>query len=139
MKKTMLLAAAALVALCGSAMAKAVTVQLTNYCDEYTLNNTGAEYAILSDSTTCDPGLGGGFEGGVKKSGKLIITGMILNSSATEQWVWTFTAPLKSGGTATLYETTDGTTLNYVTSSPYDVVTDGSRGKSNLKPATQAH
>jgi hypothetical protein len=140
MKKTMLLAAAALMSMCGGAMAGGsgtVTVQLTNFCDEYTLTNSGALYAIYGVNSDCDPGIGGGTAGKVKKLGKLVTTGMILNASSTIQYVWTFSSPLSKGGTATLYDTTDGMTLNYVTSSPFTVVT-GARKNANLPPATQA-
>jgi hypothetical protein len=141
MKKTLLLAAAALMSMCGGALAGSgsVTVQLSDYCDEYTLTYTGSLYAILSDSSSCDPGLGGGTAGKVKHMGNLVTTGMILNGSATEQYVWTFSSPLKKGGTATLYYTTDGQTLTYLTSSPFTVVTGSHARHTNLPPATQAH
>lgn len=141
MKRVMLFAATALMSMCGAAMAGSsgtITVQLTSYCDEYTLTWSGALYAIVSDSTTCDPGIGGGTAGKVKGMGKLVTTGMILNNTTTPAWVWTFTQPLNKGGTATLYDTSDGTTLNYVTSSAYTVVTGASKINSNRPSATQA-
>ena len=138
MKKTVLLAAVALMGMCGGAMASSITVQLSDFCDEYTLTNSGSLYAIASDSTTCDPGIGGGTSGKAKGLGKIITTGMILNGTATEQYVWTFTSPLKKGGTASLYYTTDGVTLNFLTSSPFTVVTGASLKNRNLPAATQA-
>jgi hypothetical protein len=143
MNKTILLAAAALVSTGGSALAGSFTAQLTDYCDEYTLSNNGssaAYYAIVSDSSTCDPGIGGGTEAKKVKGtkGKLITTGMILNGTATEQYVWTFTAPKNNAGEAALYYTTNGTTLTYLTESPYTVVTAKSDENAHLPPATKA-
>jgi hypothetical protein len=137
MKKIVTLAAVAFVGMCGGAMAKAVTVQLDSFCDEYTLTNTGALYAIFGVNSTCDPGIGGGTRGTVKGSGKLITTGMILNGTSSEQYVWTFTSPLATGGTAILYYTTDGITLNYLTQSTFTIVGPSHRNV-NRPPATQA-
>ena len=140
MKKIALLAAAALMSMCGGAMASSsgsITVQLSDYCDEYTLTWNGAYYAIYGVNSDCDPGIGGGTQGKVKKVGDLVTTGMILNGTASEEYVWTFTAPLKKGGTASLYYTTDGQTLTYLTDSPYTVVTGAGRKNANLPAATK--
>lgn len=144
MNKTILLAAAALVSTSGAAMAgaKSFTAQLTDYCDEYTLTaNTPSPdyYAIVGDLSNCDPGIGGGTEGKVKGSkGNLITAGMELNGGTSPIYVWTFTAPKKDAGEATLYYTTNGSTLTYLTASPYTVVTAGSDQHRNLPPATKA-
>ena len=137
MKRTVVLAAAALMTMCGGAMAKSFTVQLDSFCDEYTLTKTGALYAIVGVNSDCDPGIGGGTVGKVNGSGKLITTGIILNGGATTQYVWTFTAPLATGGTAILYYTTDGSTLNYLTQSTYTLVGPSHRSVNGM-PATQA-
>ncbi len=129
MKTYLALAAAALVAMGGTASAKSKTavISLDGFCDVITLQINKSLIAG-ADDPNCNTEYGGGMIETVKGFGNSIVAGLQTPNSPGHQYVVQISYPLVSGGAWTAYSTTDGVTLSFFNSGTYTVKGSAARG-----------
>jgi hypothetical protein len=125
MKTLLVLGAAALLALpsVASARTKTTTVSFDGYCDVVTIKVTGA---LVAGQDSCAGGFGGGLL--VKhagSAGRSVVAGVQFSVYPGYQFVLQLSYPLVTGGTWTMYATTDGTTLSPFEGGTYTVQSGG--------------
>lgn len=123
MKKILVLAAASLLALGGTAVAKTKTYTISlggAFCVVANVNVTGQQLAA-NENDNCQTFIGGGFVGKVKRTGKQAIIGGFSSAIPGAEIVISLDYPFVSGGKYTVYGTSDGQTLNTVGSGNYTV------------------
>jgi hypothetical protein len=139
MKRIVALAAAALICSTGgslAAKAKAFTISLDGFCDNYDVTIKGL-IATARDAPSCGGQYGGGLLATVKGFGKAAILALQdPNGAPGVQVMLELSYPFTDGGTFTIYQTTDG--VNFVDESDgtYSVGTDAQRGPKSDHPIT---
>lgn len=135
MRKSLFLGALALVASTAAASA-ATVVSLDGFCNVYSIRNS---HGVLSiKDTGCSQGFGTGLLGSIHADGKNEIFGLQDPASAHTQFVFKFSYPLMTGGTWSLYDTTDGVHSNLINSGNYTLPAPGRKDAEThgLKSAT---
>ncbi len=129
MKAYLALAAAAFLAMGGTASAKSNTyvISLDGHCDVITLQ-IDKTLVAGADDPNCATEYGGGMIGKVKGIGKTIVAGVQSPSAPGFQFVIQISYPLVSGGAWNLYATTDGATITQIESGTYTVEGAATRG-----------
>ncbi|HEY4115862.1 MAG TPA: hypothetical protein VGM17_17535 [Rhizomicrobium sp.] len=138
MKTLVILGAAALLALpsVASARTKTTVVSFDGYCDVVTIKVTGS---LVAGQDSCAGGFGGGMV--VKQlggQGKSIVAGVQFPVYAGYQFVLQLSYPLVTGGTWTMYATTDGTELDPFEAGTYTVQNGPSSAPRGALPAVAA-
>jgi hypothetical protein len=122
MKRVLTLAAAAVFAFAGQALAKSktATISLNGHCDVLTLKiDKGA--VAGTDDPKCAQGFGAGFIGNVKGFGNAIVAGVQFASQPGVQLVFRVQYPLVTGGSWDLSATSDGVSFSEIESGTYTV------------------
>jgi hypothetical protein len=97
----------ALVLLASTAAASAATiVALDGFCNAYAVRNDHGTISVKD--TACSEGFGAGFLASIKSEGKTLVVGLQDPANPHTQFVFKFSYPLITGGTWSLYDTTDG-------------------------------
>lgn len=133
------LSLAVLMVFSGGAMAKkTTTVNLSPFCDLFTVSTPQKGVVSLSSfNTGCDDGIGIGGIGAVKSlDGKYASVGMVLNGDPTTSWELQLEEPLVTGGAWILSESTDGVTYTELVSGTYIVNKEAPK---NAAPASKGH
>ncbi len=136
MKTYLALAAAALVAMGGTASAKSKTavISLDGFCDVITLQINKSLIAG-ADDPNCNTEYGGGMIGKVKGFGNSIVAGVQSPNAPGYQFVIQLSYPLVTGGAWSVFVTQDGVTIQPFESGTYTVEGSAARG---MKGATSA-
>jgi hypothetical protein len=127
MKTLPVWAAATLMLLPNVAAAKTKTtiIAFDGYCDVVTINVTGG---LVAGKDSCASGFGGGLiTKDAGESGKAIVAGVQFPPEPGYQFVLKLSYPLVTGGTWSLYVTTDGMTLNPYEAGTYTIQTTPSQ------------
>ena len=106
MRKTVLLAAMALMASGATALAGHPRLSLDGYCNAYTIRNDHGHIAFKSSG--CGQAYGGGIVAAVKGIGKQAVIALHDPDNDTEQFEYIFSYPFTNGGSWELYGTADG-------------------------------
>jgi hypothetical protein len=140
MKAYLALAAAALLAMGGTASAKSTTavISLDGHCDVITLQITKPVVAG-ADDPNCATEYGGGMIGKVKGLGGTIVAGVQSPSAPGYQFVIDISYPLVTGGAWSLYVTQDGVTMTPFESGTYTVEGSASHGPKGTTSAFVKH
>jgi hypothetical protein len=127
MKKTALLAAAAVFAFAGQAdAAKTTSISLDGMCNVFAI--TTQDTARLAAALETDPDgrcqtfLGEGRVAGTKDLGRIVDIGGVFNGSPSPVFTIDVQFPFVTGGAWHEYETTDGVHMQFLTSGTYTVV-----------------
>ena len=139
MKKLIVCSVLALALSAGGAIAKTktVVVNLDGSCDTYTITIDGPNAGLSSTNPECDPGIGSGYVGKVKKHGNFADLGVIFNGDPSSHWVVGLQYPLVTGGTYTFGFTTDGINIgNDILTGTYTVEGTPTKGPRGSKPLT---
>lgn len=110
MKRLFMCSIAALAIFVSGAEAKTKTAVITldGFCDTFTITSDGGNVALSSTNESCDPGIGSGYIGKIKKHGGMAAIGAILNGDAGTHWAIGVQYPLVTGGAFHFGFTTDG-------------------------------
>jgi len=141
MKTYLALAAAALLAMGGTAAAKTKTsvISLDGHCDVITLNVDKSLVTGAGDPN-CATEYGAGMIGKVKGFGKSIVAGVQTPNAPGAQFVLQISYPLVTGGGWNLYITTDGVSIQQIESGTYTVEGSAARGvKGTTSVFTRQH
>ncbi|HTT97192.1 MAG TPA: hypothetical protein VMF58_04035 [Rhizomicrobium sp.] len=146
MKRTLALAAAALLCTTGAALArhhhgKPVTVDLgiDGFCNIYHVTySTKTSLATAQDTPSCTGTYGGGMLAQTKPAGDVMLLALQdPQGQPGVQLMVQFSYPFTTGGTVTIFQTTDGTTFTDAFDGTYTVET-GTRANGGSKPVQSA-
>jgi hypothetical protein len=122
----LLLGALALTASTGAASA-ATVLSLDGYCNAYAMRVYTGGLVAMKD-TGCSNGYGAGLVASVRGDGKTTVMALTDPGNTTTQFAFKFSYPFATGGTWTLYSTTNGAHVTTVLSGTYTVPSGGERG-----------
>jgi hypothetical protein len=132
MKKFFALAAVALIATSGAALAKGkTTISLDGYCDVLTIHQNKVlktAYTMAETVDGCEGFYGNGFRGNVKPFGNVVMFGLRGGSLPDEEYVIEMSYPFVTGNSFIIYGTSDGVNLIAVTGGTYTVNGTSVRG-----------
>lgn len=136
MKKILTLAAAALIASAGSALArgKATDISLDGYCNIYHVI-VGAGGAGAQDTPSCTGNFGGGLLATVKGFGKSVVLSLQDANNPGVQFVLQLSYPFVDGGVFKLYQATDGTNFHEALDGTYTVIEGAMTAPKGGRPA----
>ena len=123
MKTMLILATAAVVAASGAAMAKTKSYVISlggKFCVTANVNVKGAA-VTANENDSCQTYIGAGFVGKVKGQGNVAVIGGQSNKYSATEIIITLQYPFVTGGAYTVYDTTDGVTMNTLGSGTYTV------------------
>ena len=129
MRKILLLSMAALFATAGAASA-ATVLSLDGFCNAYKIKKSGGGYAM--QDTGCSSAYGGGVSANIKGTGKNVIIAMTDPAHSGTQYEITFSYPFTTGGTWSLYTTSDGVSFGLLTSGTYSTGAPAERGTKSV-------
>ena len=133
MRKTLILGALALMA--STTVASAVTlVSLDGYCNQYAFRYHTGQFTMKD--TGCSNAIGGGLLGSIHGEGKAAVMALTDPGNPTTQFVFKFSYPFVTGGTWTLYSTSNGTSLTTVLSGNYTIPNAGEPSLKGPKSVT---
>lgn len=124
MTKGFIVAAAFLALSVGSAEAKSTTISLDSFCDVLTITQNKlvkTAFVLKEDSTDCENFFGAGFSGKVKVLGHQIVIGLRGGTLQDEEYVMAIDYPFVTGGSFTIYGTSDGVNLSGFAHETYTV------------------
>jgi len=139
MNKLILCSVAALALSMGSATAKTKTAVITldGFCDTFTITSDGGNVGLSSTNESCDPGIGSGYIGKIKKHGGMAAIGAILNGDPNTHWAIGVQYPLVTGGAFHFGFTTDGINIgNDILNGTYTVAGTATKGPRGSKSIT---
>lgn len=139
-KLGLLLGATTMLTSVTGAMAASTTttsLHLTSFCDVLNFTVNAPYVGMVENATSCTADIMGGFASvKIKKlTGKYAFVGGPRFNSGTNAWGWLVTYPFKTGGTAYLYESTNGVSYNLCCSSTFTVNGARRATKGLLPPA----
>jgi hypothetical protein len=118
----------------GGAAQAATHIALDGYCNNYAIRNAQGTMAVKD--TGCSAGFGGGFLTTIRNQGKTAVIGLTDPSTAGVQFVFRFSYPFVTGGTWTLFDTSDGVHFNLLAGGTYTIPAPGRPAEKGARSAT---
>lgn len=123
MKRILFLAAAVVIATTGAAAAKSKSYVIAlggKFCVTANVNVKGIAITA-NENDSCQTYIGEGFVGKLKGQGTVATIGGLSNKYAATEITIVLQYPFVTGGSYTVYDTTDGMTMNELGSGTYTV------------------
>ncbi|HEY1615751.1 MAG TPA: hypothetical protein VGF97_18915 [Rhizomicrobium sp.] len=114
--------------------ARTVVVSFDGFCNVETITLSSKGSSMLETGDGCDENIGEGLASKIKHVGKTYGFGWTSNGARGAGNDLVFTEPFKTGGTVTIYYTTNGITQNVTGPITYTVETGFVRPRIGLKP-----